>query len=244
MLHTSSVLRYDLNEALQRPIIKHGDVCGGEFAQPELKGLLETSEFLRVFQTGFGVAVPRRTLQLYTSPGLKLMPLPIHKGGFKSYYLHPEHVNWLGVIVHLQSRHLPLREIRAIMHKVPERYHRFITSDILWGEEALHAAVLVDQGFQIRDIIYRKACDLLDSIDRPSGKAVAKFEYIARGTQILMPGGDVRGKKDEFIDKALAQEASRLADWIKKGNRRRVESALGSEGFERLLKLGQYKKSK
>ncbi|MFH1724190.1 MAG: MerR family transcriptional regulator [Elusimicrobiota bacterium] len=201
------------NTAAERPIKTFEELYSPElFPLFEVPCLMETREFLKQFHQVHKQRVSRRTLQLYSSPQLKLLPLPIHRGGHKSYYLNPEHTNRLAVILYLQTKlYFPLKAIQKVVRNFPEEHYRLILNGTLSGEEILDFALLISKGYDLRDIIYRKVCHTLEAIDDPYWKAVEKH-----------------GKHDDeahyrFIARALMKELDQMKSWLRGGRYRKIE---------------------
>lgn len=212
------MLQHDLPAALERPILTYSQIYAqareGVLADPYQPALLETKEFLKLFEHLYRMKVPRRTLQLYSSPGFKLIPLPVHTGGYKSYYLNPEHTVQLGVVMHLQKKHyFPLKAIQKVMKDFPQEHYRYILQDSLTGEEILDSASLVKDGYSIKDILFRKVSRVLEDIEEPYWKAVAKF------------GKGADREHEKFVDQALLKEVREYAAWLKAGRRHKLEMA-------------------
>jgi len=210
--------KFDLAEALARPILTYdliySEARKGILADPYEPCLMETKEFLKLFEHLYRIKVPRRNLQLYSSPGYKFIPLPVHKGGYKSYYLNPEHTVRLAVALHLQKKHyFPAKAIQKVMNELPEDQYRFILKNNLTGKEILESAALVKEGYGIKDILYRKVCTVLEAIDEPYSEALWKF------------GKGADEEHEKFVDQALVKEIRSLAEWIKSGRRQRIEKA-------------------
>lgn len=166
--------------------------------------LLKPKEFIRLIRERYGYRMPRRTLQLYSSPQLKLMPLPIHRGGHRSYYLHPEHTLRLAAILAMKERHFfPLSLIAEVMRRLPERYHYLISEGLLAGPEIKEFLGFLAKDWNLRDFLYRKVCRVLETIEQPYWEAQSAFEY--------------QKQVDRYVTKALLRENCRLASWLKKG---------------------------
>ncbi|HVC09709.1 MAG TPA: hypothetical protein VNH15_07210 [Elusimicrobiota bacterium] len=211
------MLRSGSPAALDRPILTYEQIYAKErqgLADPYEPCLVETKEFLKLFARVYGVKIPRRTLQLYSSPSFKLLPLPVHRGGYKSYYLNPEHTVRLAVIVHLQKKHyFPLNAIQKVINNFPEEHYRFILKDNLTGSEILDTALLMKDGYSMKDILFRKVSRVLESIEEPYWKS---FEKLGNGAEEA---------HEQFVDEALMKEARSYIDWLKAGHRQKIELA-------------------
>ena len=207
---------YNQTEALERPILTYDLISSrtATLTDPDQPCLMATKEFLKLCERLYRFKISRRNLQLYSSPGYRFIPLPVHKGGYTSYYLNPEHTVRLAVAMHLQKKHyFPTKAIQKVMKEMPEDQYRFILQNNLTGEEILESAALVKEGYGIKDILYRKVCRVLEAIDEPYWKAINKF------------GKGADEEHEKFVDQALVKESKDLADWIKSGRRQRIEMA-------------------
>jgi hypothetical protein len=160
-------------------------------AQP-LEALLDSREFLRAVEALCGHAVDRRTVQFYSSPQLRLLPLPVYKFGHTSYYLHPEHTHRLAVILHLRRKYyFPARLLRQVLETLSPAHYGFILQDQLSAQDIL----LLARSSEIapQDLIYRRIVRLLDAADSP-GKA---------GMRDLLDGPD------------LEQAVARFGAWLR-----------------------------
>ena len=199
-------------DALERSILTYGQIYSRNdgLADPFQPCLLETREFLKLFEHVYRSKLPRSTLQLYSSPKFRLLPLPVHKGGFKSYYLNPEHTVRLAVVLHLQKKHyFPLLAIQKVVQDFPEEHYRFILENTLTGEEILDFAFLVREGYSIKDILFRKVSRVLEDIEEPYWQAVEKY------------GKGADEQHEKFVVQALGKEIKELAGWVK--TRRRYD---------------------
>jgi len=70
----------------------------------------------------YQINIDRRALQFYSSPKLKLIPLPTYRGGHVAYYRKSSVIR-VGVIKNLQKNlGLSLTQIKALFEVVPEEY--------------------------------------------------------------------------------------------------------------------------
>lgn len=215
------MFKINREEAVGRPVMTYKQIYEYRpeefFADPYQSCLMEAEEFLKLFAHLHQFKVSRRNLQLYSSPAYQFIPLPIHKGGYKAYYLNPEHTEALAVAMTLQHKlFFPVQAIQKVMKDYPTEHYRYILQGTLKGEDILESAFLVKEGFDIKDVLYRQVSRVLDDIEEPYWTAVQKF-----------------GKADNeacenYVDRELIREAGRLAAWIKAGGRRRTEMASGN----------------
>ncbi|MBI4057253.1 MAG: hypothetical protein HY399_06875 [Elusimicrobia bacterium] len=109
------------------PVAKAVDLMG-EFSQGF--HLLEAKEFIKYFnhfaetkKIPSSWRISRRTLQFYSSPQIRLMPLPAYRNGHKSHYLYPDHINRLFAIQKLKEKFFfPLWLIREIIGQTPGEF--------------------------------------------------------------------------------------------------------------------------
>lgn len=159
----------DGSEALTRPIKTFKQLClpGWELDSPDEKVLLEPREFMKLFKHLHGTELPRRTLQLYSSPQFKLLPPPLHKGGHISYYANPEHTQRLAVILHLRDKlRLSLKSIRKVLESYPAEHYHLILYGVLTGEELLDFPAFIQEGFNLKDVVFHKVTWLLTAMDK------------------------------------------------------------------------------
>ncbi len=136
---------------------------------PPEKFLMRTDHFLRMFNWEFSLkgdkALSRRTLQFYSSPQTKLLPLPVYKERHTAHYVFPDHYERLAVIWTLRSRFFfPIGLIRSVLKEISEDHYGLI---IDWDEnpEALMDTIMMlKQGFEYEDVaLYRETKILFKS---------------------------------------------------------------------------------
>ena len=204
--------------------------------QPE-KFLVRSDHFLRMFNEDFKLkgdkAVSRRTLQFYSSPQMRLFPLPKYLNRHTAYYLFPDHYNLLGAIWAMRSRFfMPLGLIRAILKVAdPDLY----TAIPEWDEslEALIDVIMMDKADYDPEQfnLYRASKDLMTEatihslvrhnteaevkrvmVDEITEKYVKIRDWIESGRVIKFVTAVAKGRR-EFMDiyDRLEQRASEKA---------------------------------
>lgn len=198
-----------MRNELSREALGGREVLTGDAAvasadhDPGAEFLMPTSAFLKVMNSVYGFKVSRRTLQLYSSPQLQLLPRPLHIGGHISFYAHPEHTERLAVILHLAMRQfMPLKAIRKLLRVYPPRHYRLLLHDVLTPKELTDLQDFFDRGMEIKDLLFRKVCRILLALDT---------------------GFDPRMHRQEAIDKELFAMVRQLEKWIDSSHRKDME---------------------
>lgn len=104
--------------------------------------LLSCREFLRVTEALTGYALTRRALQFYSSPQVRLMPLPVYSDGHRAHYLHPEHTLRLGAALRLRKRHFfPLKLVKDVLEGLPPHCFGLVIRDLLSAQDVRRLAL-------------------------------------------------------------------------------------------------------
>ncbi|MDE2236547.1 MAG: hypothetical protein KGO96_00870 [Elusimicrobia bacterium] len=125
-----------------RPVVTCEELCaaGSPYGAPR-KALLTAGEFLKMVRVISGHSLSRRTLQLYSSPGLRLLPLPIHFRGNTAHYLHPEHTVRCALLLHLREAYfLPLNLVKEVLDAVSDEHCDLILSGVLSAQDLIRLA--------------------------------------------------------------------------------------------------------
>ncbi len=203
-------MNYVLNreEYIHRPVKTYGQAYNNSgLSQPREEFLAETSDFIKIFRHLHRFAITRRTLQLYSSPQLKLLPRPIHMGGHKSYYANPEHTDRLAVVMHLATKlFLPLKTIQAVVRVYPEEYYDLILDGVFAANDLAEIAEHFVRGFKVKDVLFYKVCHVLKALDRP-------YWGMARH------GKGANEQAEQHVDQTLLKLTHELRRWIKTDNR-------------------------
>lgn len=197
---------------LDRPVrTYHGCFDGTGSFHSRQEFMIETADFIKLFRHLHRLAVTRRTLQHYSSPQLRLLPKPIHKGGHKSYYLNPEHTDRLAVVMHLTTKlYLPLKTVQSILRAYPEEHYDLILKGVLTAEELGEIAEHFEQGFTVKDVLFQKVCHVLEALEQPY------WDYLARH------GKDANEEAEKHVDATLLKLTRELQGWIKTDKRLRM----------------------
>lgn len=124
--------------------------------------LMTTGEFLKYMNQGIfsqaselGEVKPmtRRTLQYYSSPQVKLLPLPVYRNRHTAHHIVPDHSRLLNAIWILRERHnLSIDAIREILEDLPESEIDHISSWRGSGSELISLVPLLKAGFNHEDL--------------------------------------------------------------------------------------------
>lgn len=142
----------------------------GSIARPKL-GFLKCGDFLKVVEALCGYRLTRRMLQFYSSPQVRLMPLPRYVRSRKSHYLHPENTQRLAVILRLKNRHfLPISEIKKIMARLSPNLYPLFLRGALTPEDIAFLGRPEGEYFHPYDRVFQRVLGLLPR-SRPRSKA-------------------------------------------------------------------------
>lgn len=207
----NNVLKRD--DYLDRPVRSYQDCYDGTGSfHSRQEFLIETADFIKLVRHLHRFAVTRRTLQHYSSPQLRLLPKPIHKGGHKSYYLNPEHTDRLAVVMHLATKlFLPLKTVQSIIRTYPPEHYDLILKGVLKAEELDEIAEQFERGFTVKDVLFHRVCNVLEALDRPY------WEYLAKH------GKGASDEAEKHVDETLLKLMRELERWIKSDQRLRLE---------------------
>jgi hypothetical protein len=157
-----------------RPVMTYARLLAEEQPTQPLEALLDSREFLSAVEALCGHAVDRRTVQFYSSPQLRLLPLPLYKSRHTSHYLHPEHTHRLAVILHLRRRYyFPPRLLRQILETLSPAHYGFILRDQLSAQDILLLSRSSETAPQ--DLIYRRIVRLLGAAHSPARAAMREL---------------------------------------------------------------------
>ncbi|MDE2141183.1 MAG: hypothetical protein KGJ84_02060 [Elusimicrobia bacterium] len=157
----------------RRPILTCGQLLGRErSAGRTVPALLDPGEFLGVVEALSGHAADRRIAQFYSSPGLRLLPLPVYRFRHTAHYLHPEHTLRLAVILRLRRKYFfPLRLLRDVLATLHPAHYGFILRDGLSAEDIVKLARSAGSGLEPEDLLFRRVARLLAAADALDGRA-------------------------------------------------------------------------
>lgn len=120
-----------------RPILSWLEIVsrGPNASQP---ALLSYAEFLKAAAALSGQKLTRRTLQFYSSPRLRLVPLPCYAKGHISHYRHPEDTLRLALLLYLRASYwMPIKLVREVLHGLRPKHYDLVMEGLLSGQEIL-----------------------------------------------------------------------------------------------------------
>lgn len=128
---------------IDRPIMTFAQLCAlNPEALRSTRCLLSCREFMRLTEALTGYALTRRALQFYSSPQVRLMPLPVYSEGHRAHYLHPEHTLRLGAALRLRKRHFfPLKLVKDVLEGLPPDFFGLVIRDLLSAQDVRHLAL-------------------------------------------------------------------------------------------------------
>ncbi|MBI2070584.1 MAG: hypothetical protein HYT79_08280 [Elusimicrobia bacterium] len=186
-----------------RPIKTARSILSASAGKP-IKALLEYHEFIHLFRRRYPFKITRRALQLYSSPGYRLLPPPVHKGGHKSYYLHPEHTERLAVVLTLHEKNrVPFRNIATILQNFPPEYYRLILNGTFEAKDVWEFPVFFNDGHTLKDYLFKK---IIDYLLRLEGDVLWQAEKRL----------DKKGSKaaEKLLRRHLSSKVKELAQWV------------------------------
>ncbi len=147
-----------------RPLMTCAELSAdGPIAMNGPRALLNSSEFLKAVKAVSGRSIDRRCLQFYSSPLLRLMPLPVYVKGHTSRYLHPEQTLRLAVILRLRTKYFfPIKLLREVLAALPPEHYVLILRDCLDADDIRQLARPAGegQGISPRELILARAARL------------------------------------------------------------------------------------
>jgi len=199
------------------------EVCA---AGPGAGALLNCGEFLKMVEILSGQAVTRRTLQFYSSPQHRLMPLPVYARRHTAYYFHPEHTRRMAVIMHLRNRYfLPINVLRRVLSELAPDHYELVMRDAFTAEDLTRIGALDNRWPLMREAIYGRVLRLLSITEafEPSGRprradsngtraAIERFRAWARskaGAGIASTGAEIGARK--LVRRSQTISGSRVA---------------------------------
>ena len=120
--------------------------------------LMETEDFLKHFNTRETPIPPaepltRSTLQFYSSPRVRLFPLPVYRNRHTAHYIVPDHFNRLAVICVLRDKFfMPIKLIHKLVEAMPGDNYKFLEQWPGTARELMDAVPLLKQGFKEEDL--------------------------------------------------------------------------------------------
>jgi hypothetical protein len=96
----------------------------------------------------------RSTLQFYSSPRIRLLPLPVYKNRHTAHYIAPDHFARLAVICVLREKFfMPIKLIQKLIEVMPGDRYQLLEKWPGTMRDLLQAAPLLQKGFKEEDLI-------------------------------------------------------------------------------------------
>jgi hypothetical protein len=135
------------------------ELCAKE---PGTDALLRWDEFLKMVERMSGKALNRRLLQFYSSPELRLVPLPIYARRHTAHYLHPEDTRRLALVLHLRTKYfLPFKILRKVLAELSPEHYDLVHRDAFTAEEISRLGALENRWPLMRELIFKRVHRLL-----------------------------------------------------------------------------------
>ncbi len=148
-----------MRRTVDRPIMTCAELCAKE---PGAAALLQWDEFLKMVELMSGEALTRRTLQLYSSPQFRLVPLPIYAKRHTAHYLHPEDTGRLALVLHLRTKYfLPIKVLRQVLAELSPEHYDLVHRDAFTAEEISRLGALENRWPLMRELIFKRVHRLL-----------------------------------------------------------------------------------
>lgn len=173
--------------------------------------LMETDEFLMHFNirdTPVPPAEPltRSTLQFYSSPRVRLFPLPVYRNRHTAHYIVPDHFKRLAVICVLRDKFfMPIKMIHKLVEMLPEDNYRFLECWPGTVQGLMEAAPLLKRGFKEEDILNFFVLRSLIFLETPPEAQRSTLEWF---------GADEDKNLKNFLRDAIVKNAGRLEEWV------------------------------
>ncbi|MDE2039552.1 MAG: hypothetical protein KGO96_01035 [Elusimicrobia bacterium] len=173
--------------------------------------LMETDDFLMHFNTRDTPLPPaepltRSTLQFYSSPRVRLFPLPVYRNRHTAHYIVPDHFNRLAVICIMRDKFfMPIKMIHKLVELLPEDNYRFLERWPGTVQGLMEAVQLLKRGFKEEDLLSFAALRSLIFLQTPPEAQRNTLEGF---------GADEDKHLKSFLRGAIAKNAGRLEEWV------------------------------
>lgn len=146
-----------------RPIMSWSGLCAlGPVGRHSRRALLNCGEFLKAVKAVSGHLIRRGTVQFYSSPAVRLMPLPRYARRHTAHYPHPEATMRLAIIVHLRSRYFfPIKLLREVLATLPPDHYGLVLRDAFTADEIRLLARPEGRDIAPRGLIFQRVSRLL-----------------------------------------------------------------------------------
>jgi len=147
-----------------RPIANWAELCA---SRPDgwrnQRVLLECGEFLQAVKAVSGMTVHRRWLQFYSSPQVRLMPLPVYAKRHTAHYAHPEDTLRLALILKLRNAYFfPIKLVRETLKNLAEKHYPLVLNAGLSADDIRLLAGPQGENTNPRELIYGRVSKLLN----------------------------------------------------------------------------------
>lgn len=151
----------------ERPVMTWEELRGlGAAAAHSRSALLSAAEFLKAVKTVSGHSITRRTLQLYSSPQFRLVPLPVSGGRRGSQYLHPENTLRLAVVLRLRNDFFfPIKRLREVIDTISPDHYPVVLRHGLTAAQIFLLARPEMRGLRPRELIFMHMLGLLNVVE-------------------------------------------------------------------------------
>ncbi len=125
-----------------RPVMTCKELCeDGSTSRLPRYALLTAREFLKMVWMLSGQRATRSTLQFYSSPKARLLPLPVYRNRHTAHYLHPEHTLRFAILLHLRAAYfLPLKLAKVVLDGLSPALYDLVLSDVLSASDIVRLA--------------------------------------------------------------------------------------------------------
>lgn len=170
---------------------------------------METGEFLKHFKHHANLGITRRKLQYYSSPQVRLLPLPVYRNRHTAHYIVPDHLKHLTAICLLREKYrMPIKSIRLLLKELPEKNYALLDK---WGGSArdlLDAVKLFKSGYTEEDMLRFLSCKELIF----SGLGDSNYDELIQGL------GATREKKlYRLLMEDITKHFEELKKWVSSG---------------------------
>jgi len=197
------------DELRKLPILTPREILG-HCAEQKDKGvtptpvLIEVPRLIELLEAIGGFVLNMRRFLSFSRPEINLIEPPIMKDG-KACCVYPYQFERMATILTLRQVYsLPLATIRELLEHYPKDQYPLIIERKFKIEELLDLAKMLKNGFEIKDLVMSKGCDLLLQDLLPPSKAVSLA---------VKPGDSLREAQEQLILARLDE----MKAWVSSG---------------------------
>jgi hypothetical protein len=197
------------------------------FGQKKEKGespgqvLVEAHNFIAMLRALGGFELSARIVRNYCSPRIRLIDPPVMKDR-KACFVFPDQFDRLGIVLTLrQAYNLPVAAIRELLERYPKEHHDLIMERKFGIEELLDLAKMLKKGYQLKDLIMAKACDVLLQDVMSSSTAL---------NAALEPGDTLR----QLQEKLILARLDEMKAWVSSGKWQELLRRESAQDFQDL----------